>query len=79
MATWILPRHIARVGDVVVWGEHAHQLLAPVGSEEPGAQAVHQQAQLFMEPEELAQWLSSIELWLGFRLDGTRPWPVPPG
>lgn len=78
-ANWIVPRSSrVQMGDVIVWGEHAHQLLSPLPPGDDGFTAVVEQGQIWMERAQLAQWIADIEVWLGHRLTAGRPWPEPP-
>lgn len=78
-APWVIPRALAvQAGDIVAIHEQAHQLLAALGPDDPAVSQVIRQSQVLMGDDELRQWLATIELWLGRRLDGERPWPKPP-
>jgi len=78
-APWVLPRTLdPQPGDVLVWGEHAHQLLAPCGPDDPAVDALVQQTMLWVEPDEAVAWLQQVAVWLGRLLTPGRDWPLPP-
>lgn len=78
-APWVLPRALTpRAGDVITWGEYAHQLLAQCGPDDPAVEQLAQQTLLWHEPAEAAAWLQEIEVWLGRLLESGRDWPLPP-
>lgn len=79
LAPWVLPADPApRVGDVVVVGELAHQLLTRCPPDDVAVTQLVEQTLLFHPAEDAAAWLAQVEVWLGRRLDPDREWPLPP-
>jgi hypothetical protein len=78
-APWVLPRELAcRAFDVVVVGELAHQLMAQCAPDDEAVETLLDQTMLFLEPDEAMRWLVQVEVWIGRKLDQSRPWPAPP-
>jgi hypothetical protein len=78
-APWVLPRDLhPQAFDVVVVGELAHQLMAQCAPDDDAVVALADQAMLFLEPEDVMRWMMQVEVWLGRKLDPSRPWPAPP-
>ena len=63
--------------DVVVVGESAHQLIARCEPIDPAVVQLWEQTALLHGPEAATEWLRHVVVWLGHRLGGDRPWPVP--
>jgi hypothetical protein len=78
-APWVLPRELgARVHDVVVVDELAHQLMMRCADDDPAVSRLAQQTMLFHDVAETIAWLGQIEVWMGRRLDPTKAWSAPP-
>lgn len=69
MAPWILPRELAtRPGDLVVIGEVAHRMLAPMPPDDPAVQDLWDQTALLHGVEATRAWFAEVEVWLGMKL-----------
>lgn len=78
MAPWILPRTLApEVGDVVVVGELAHRLLAPMAADDEEVIELFQQTAMLYGTDEASAWFNQIEVWLGYSLDPNGEWAPP--
>lgn len=79
VAPWVLPKDLQpRTYDILVVGELAHQLVHRCESDDPLYIELAEQTMLFNEQDQTMAWLAQIEVWVGRRLDQTRPWPTPP-
>ena len=79
MAPWVLPRELGAVpGDVLVCGEIAHRLLAPMDADDDSVVDLWEQTVLLHGVEAARDWFAQVEVWLGMQLAAGQAWAPPP-
>lgn len=79
IAAWVLPIAVeARIGDVVVWQEVAHQLIGHCGPDSPEVHTLAAQTMALHGADETSAWLAVVDVWVGRRLKPEQDWPMPP-
>lgn len=69
---WVLPKGEGYLpGDVLAFGETGHRMLSLVAHDDVAWQEVIDAALARYSLDDVRQWASQIELWLGMRLEPT--------